>query len=436
MALVTLTCPFCGLSKQLEESVLPQPGATVTCPSCKGRFPLPAASPDQSPPVTPQPAVIISDAPGAAFARPPYQEAVAQDADPSKGNTPPKEPSTSSDVTSTNKVRDLTFTFTGNAKEYFGIWMVNTLLRIVTLGIYSPWAKVRGRRYFCNNTLLDDAPFDYLADPLAILKGWFIAGLLFAIYSLASRISAVASIALTIVFVVMFPWLLVRARIFTLQNSSHRNIRFSFRPNYRDAYKVYLWWPLLGLLTLGVLWPHVVYRQKRFLAENSSYGTTPFQFEGTRKEYSRIFIRLSILILLGLAVVLGMALVAQRRHWYGLIPFLPLLSLLCVYLGTGLYLPTAVSNLTWNSTRIAGHSFTSTLRVLDLAWFYLSNAVAVICTLGLLTPWASVRLARYRLRKLTLNGVGTLDAFIAAEGESCGAAAEEIGDILGIDIGL
>lgn len=34
-------------------------------------------------------------------------------------------------------------TFTGTGAEYFGIWIVNLLLTIVTLGIYSSWAKVR-----------------------------------------------------------------------------------------------------------------------------------------------------------------------------------------------------------------------------------------------------------------------------------------------------
>jgi hypothetical protein len=33
--------------------------------------------------------------------------------------------------------------FTGSGAEYFGIWIVNLLLTILTLGIYSAWAKVR-----------------------------------------------------------------------------------------------------------------------------------------------------------------------------------------------------------------------------------------------------------------------------------------------------
>ncbi len=65
----------------------------------------------------------------------------------------------------------VSFKFTGQAGEYFRIWIVNICLTLVTLGIYSAWAKVRRKRYFYGNTLLNEAGFDYLADPKAILRG-------------------------------------------------------------------------------------------------------------------------------------------------------------------------------------------------------------------------------------------------------------------------
>ena len=61
--------------------------------------------------------------------------------------------------------------FTGNTGEYFRIWIVNIALTIVTLGVYSPWAKVRKFRYFYGNTSLADGRFDYHAKPKAILIG-------------------------------------------------------------------------------------------------------------------------------------------------------------------------------------------------------------------------------------------------------------------------
>jgi uncharacterized membrane protein YjgN (DUF898 family) len=42
--------------------------------------------------------------------------------------------------------------FTGSGAGYFGIWIVNLLLTIVTLGIYSAWAKVRRLQYFYRHT--------------------------------------------------------------------------------------------------------------------------------------------------------------------------------------------------------------------------------------------------------------------------------------------
>ncbi len=73
------------------------------------------------------------------------------------------------------------FVFGGSAGEYFRIWIVNLLLSIVTLGIYSAWAKVRRLRYFYGNTFLDRHNFDYHASPVRILIGRIIVlGALFA----------------------------------------------------------------------------------------------------------------------------------------------------------------------------------------------------------------------------------------------------------------
>ena len=395
MALVTLACPHCGFSKDLEESLLPPAGTKVTCPKCRMHFPLQTADP------------------------PP----------------PPPSPHSSPAATAPERWRTLTFTFTGNAKEYFGIWIVNTLLRIVTFGIYSPWAKVRKRRYFYGNTLLDDAPFDYLADPLAILKGWFIAGIFLGLYTLASRTSPVASIAAMLLFAGVFPWVIVRSRMFNLRNSSHRNIRFSFRPNYGDAYKAFLWWPLLVPFTLGILAPYVMYRQNLFLVENSAYGTTPFRFDASPKQFYRLFLPLLVLALLGLAAMGGTFLL-PKGSGSQILAAVPVVFLILIYVAAGGYLPTALTNLTWSATSIGGHRFKCTLRVLDMAWIYISSAVAVLCTLGLLAPWAAVRLARYRLDKLTLSGVGRLDSIVAAGDEAIGATGEEFGDMLGFDLGL
>ena len=36
-------------------------------------------------------------------------------------------------------------------------------------------------------------------------------------------------------------------------------------------------------------------------------------------------------------------------------------------------------------------------------WLYLSNTLAILFSIGLLIPWARIRMARYRLSRLVLE---------------------------------
>src|SRR5687767_6793177 len=81
------------------------------------------------------------------------------------------------------------FTFSGTGGEYFRIWIVNILLTVLTLGIFSAWAKVRTMQYFYRNTRLAGASFDYHGNPIAILKGRLLAAILFGSYTAAGMVS-------------------------------------------------------------------------------------------------------------------------------------------------------------------------------------------------------------------------------------------------------
>jgi uncharacterized membrane protein YjgN (DUF898 family) len=248
------------------------------------------------------------------------------------------------------------------------------------------------------------------------------------------------------------PWLVVRSRMFNTRNSSYRNIRFSFRPEYRQAYTVFAWLPLLTPLTLGLLSPYVLYRQRKFLVENCSYGATPFAFTATVGDFYRLFGKV-ILVLLAFATV-GASLtfflggneltmtartIGGAKGKLGAIALTPIISFMLIYFFLGTYIHTALANLTWNATTARDSFFRSTLRTRDMVWLYLSNALAIACSIGLLIPWATVRLARYRFECLSLATAGGLDGFLAAaQTMEIGAAGEEIGDIFGIsvDVGL
>src|SRR5215475_8770259 len=78
--------------------------------------------------------------------------------------------------------------FTGSAGEYFRIWIVNLFFSLVTLGIYSAWAKVRKKKYFYGSTRFDGETFDYFGRPVVILKGRIVAVIAFVIYAFVGEL--------------------------------------------------------------------------------------------------------------------------------------------------------------------------------------------------------------------------------------------------------
>ena len=70
------------------------------------------------------------------------------------------------DAVHTSGRSQLRLAFTGRAGDYFRIWIVNLLLTLVTMGLWSPWAKVRKRRYFYGHSWLANANFEYHGNPV------------------------------------------------------------------------------------------------------------------------------------------------------------------------------------------------------------------------------------------------------------------------------
>ncbi len=103
-------------------------------------------------------------------------------------------------------------TFTGRGGEYFRIWVVNLFLTVITLGIYSAWAKVRKTKYFWQNAQLDGHVFDFHGDPVAILRGRIVALVLLLAYSWGFEFSRATGLAAIAILFAAGPWLFVKAQ--------------------------------------------------------------------------------------------------------------------------------------------------------------------------------------------------------------------------------
>lgn len=145
--------------------------------------------------------------------------------------------------------------FTGTGGEYFVIRIVNIALTLVTLGIYSAWAKVRTLRWFYGHTLLDNQSFSYLATPMQILKGRLIAVAALVAYYAASYFAPLLAGVLLIALFLTLPWIAVASLRFRARISAYRGLRFDFTGKLGEATVIYLLLPILVLFTLGLILP-------------------------------------------------------------------------------------------------------------------------------------------------------------------------------------
>lgn len=367
--------------------------------------------------------------------------------------------------------------FTGQGSEYFRIWIVNLLLTLLTLGIYSAWAKVRKLQYFYRNTQLDGSVFNYHGRPLAILKGRVIALLLIIAYNAAFKLSVWLALVAALVIIAILPRLLLQSLRFSAHNSSYRGLRFQFVGQVRNAYLVFgipiavvlgiglvfTWATLqsgsstiqgvmigiavLAQLSIVVLAPWLYFRVKNFQHNNFCYGQAISRFRGKAKKFYEIAILAFVLVVgigggLSSAMFLAFAVTQSAlASKSGAIVFVVVLMFVSVltfvaFLAALPFVQARLQNYIWNQTTLGRVGFESHLKARRLIWVSLTNMVLIVLTLGLFIPFAAVRLHRLRIEAVNVVLVGTLGTYIAQQTSSVGATGEGAADLLDLDFGL
>lgn len=365
------------------------------------------------------------------------------------------------------------FEFNGLAGEFFRIWIVNLLLTIVTLGIYSAWAKVRTKRYLFGSTSLAGSTFDYTADPIRILKGRIIAVVALVAYQvIANFFPQFGGIALLAIMSAL-PAAIVMSMRFSNINTTWRNIRFGFNTNYSAAYKLFtpviLYFAFLAALPfifdLSVLldpesmeegdaeaalasltpyfaitggaafiamlafpaWQSFYYR---FIAKESRFGRSEFSLDTSTGAFYKIYFG-AFGVTVGLIFIVGILIAASAGFAIALAGFL----VFGFYIFIWAYIVTRRTNLVFSNIRIKDTHFLSDLELGKMIYLYVTNSIAILLTLGLAIPWAKIRTVRYRASRMQVFSVD-LDEFTRHLEDDQNALGEEVGDFFGLDLGL
>jgi uncharacterized membrane protein YjgN (DUF898 family) len=340
--------------------------------------------------------------------------------------------------------------FTGSGAEYFGIWIVNLLLTIVTFGIYSAWAKVRRLQYFYRHTELAGSSFDFHGKPIKILIGRIIALILLLAYNYSTRTLSIWTLVIFCLIAFMMPALLRNSLRFRLYNTSWRGIRFHFRGSVGRAYKVFLLYGILTIFTLYLFAPFMHQRVKAYQHDNTWFGKTQCSFHARPGQFYQVYLLiLAAIVVVGLVIGLSgvgstfVAIGEAQRHGghvnpAGVLRTLAIFYLALILLGVsiGPVFHALITNLIWSNTRVGEHRIECNMSPVRLIWITLSNFILVALTLGLFIPWAAVRLAKFQLESVRLVPAGDLQQFVESEPDDVNAVGEEAASAFDFDISL
>lgn len=388
--------------------------------------------------------------------------------------------------------------FTGNGTEYAKIYFVNLALSILTLGIYSAWAKVRNKRYFYGNTILAQSSFEYHALPMQILKGRLLVVGLFVLYNILAGVAPALAGIFFLCILAALPWLILKATQFNMRNSSYRQIRFDFKGDVGEMFGLYVILPIAAVFTLWLAYPYVAFKQKSYIANRIRFGQSSFSFSGSSKAFFFIYYKAFgglILFFVLLGFIFGShtqefvdgfkkgfsekweeKTTEQLRYVEPMTQSLQMNNLthstdiqeaeptptevksdapkdpkitalavlavvavygvmILIYLVITTYISTRVSNYLFNNLKLTYIRFTSNISYLKLMWIYLSNTVLIFLTIGIFIPWAKVRAVKYKLSCIYVYTLD-LESHIAAEAAPIRAVGEEVSDFLDVDVGL
>jgi uncharacterized membrane protein YjgN (DUF898 family) len=368
----------------------------------------------------------------------------------------------------------LPIAFDGTAGDYFRIWIVNLLLTLVTMGLWSPWAKVRKRRYLYGHTWLAGANFEYHANPVAILRGRLIAAAAIGVYWVFENLVPSTAPWLLAALLGGAPWIVTRSLRFNAANSSHRGIRFGFSGATRDVALAI--WPLaLALVafvavskySLDILahpfryaaqmvavsvafmaaYPYTVAQIRRLMVAKSAWGDQAFSSALRTGRVYAIYLTCGALCLIPLivgAVVgisVGMAVYRLANENANVAVILSALFYVITWAATLIvwvaYSRSRMTNLVLNTSRLSHIArLNSAISATKLAKLYGVNVLAILCSGGLLIPWAVIRVTRYRLQMISVEIEGPLTTVASAVIQTPRATGEELGEMFGFDLAL
>lgn len=284
-------------------------------------------------------------------------------------------------------IRRIPFVFSGNGFEYCRLWMINLLVTLLSAGLLYPWAQVRALRYFYQHTQLDHVEFQYASNPQKIFLVQFLLVAYLVILAYGFFHNRIYFLLGVIVLLGVLPWYWLKRSAFQQQHSFYRHFAFRQDAKLQDAYLVFLGYPLLIILSAGILAPYAVFKMQQYWAQTKSIGNYAFIFSVKLKNY---FVLLPSLLM-------AECVTFTCVYWSKYLSFeVSAFIILAVWLLVFLRWRVALVNLQWNGVSSKLGYFVANWDLASYSRLMVRNILLCILTLGFYWPWAKVRSAQYK----------------------------------------
>lgn len=312
------------------------------------------------------------------------------------------------------QIRQLSFQ--GEGSRLLGIYLVNLLLTIVTLGLYYPWAKAALLRYIYGETELEGTRFAFHGTGREMFVGFIKAvGIFVLIYGVLIACMLTKNPVLTLIGLAFFyiallllvPIAIHGALRYRLSRTSWRSVRFGYRGDRDELIRMFVRGALITLFTLGIYIFWFLIDIRRYVFRHARFGNISFSYEGGGTDFFVINLKGYFLSLITLGVY---------SFWY----FRDLFN----FYVDNIRMYQDGKTIAFRSTATPGGIFK----------LMIGNFLIVVLTLGIGAPWAIVRSLRFVTEHSLIEGDLDVNAIMQTEENYRDATGEDLADM--IDIGL
>jgi uncharacterized membrane protein YjgN (DUF898 family) len=307
-----------------------------------------------------------------------------------------------------NEHRSYALAFYGKGFDYFRIQIVNTILNILTLGLYYPWAKERQLKYLYSQNVFEDTPFVFSGTGKEMFKGYIkaiiIIGLLYAstLFLISNGYFISGTLILYGGLLSLMPLAIHGSYRYRMAKTSWKGIRFGYLGQRGKLVGIFFKGILLTILTAGIYAPWFTINLRRYLLSNIKVGNAQFIYSGDGTEYFWMNLKGYFLTLLTFGIYM---------FWWQKDQFQFFVDNLRMQQG---------DDAVFFRSKATGSGFAGLMIV---------NFLIIIFTFGLGYPWAVTRTLTFVMSNIEVSGYYSFESLQQAQEDYSDATGEDISDL-------